>query len=77
MGTARRLIEAFPWDTAPKHLIRDRDNIVGVEYRRAVSKLGLDKDRPEPRSVEPPKMGQIVAIPQVGGLHHRYARIAA
>ncbi|RPJ42254.1 MAG: hypothetical protein EHM19_10680 [Candidatus Latescibacterota bacterium] len=55
MGTARRLIEAFPRDTAPKYLIRDRDKIFGVEFRRAVSKLGLDKDRPEPRSVEPPE----------------------
>lgn len=39
--------------------------------------LGLAKDSPEQRMVEPPEMGKIVAILQVGGLHHRYTRIAA
>jgi hypothetical protein len=33
--------------------------------------------RPEPRGVEPPEQGRVVAIPQVGGLHHRYQRRAA
>ena len=27
---------------------------------------------PEPRSIEPPDQGNVVAIPQVGGLHHEY-----
>jgi len=39
--------------------------------------LALDKDAPEPRRVEPPDRGQIVATPMVGGLHHRYSRRAA
>jgi len=26
--------------------------------------------------VEPPPRGRIIAIPQVGGLHHRYQRVA-
>jgi transposase InsO family protein len=134
--TARQLIEAFPWDTAPKFLLRDRDSIYGhkvvgtihnlcaeqvlaaarspwqnpyVErvigsirrerldhviilnenhlrkilkeyfryYTDARTHLGLAKDCPEPRMVEPPEMGRIVAIPPVGGLHHRYTRKAA
>ena len=32
---------------------------------------------PEARAVEPPEQGCVVAIPQVGGLHHRYQRRAA
>jgi hypothetical protein len=35
------------------------------------------KDAPEPREVCPPAMGKIVARPEVGGLHHRYERLAA
>jgi len=37
----------------------------------------LEKDAPEPRAVEPPEQGRVVALPQVGGLHHRYVRCAA
>jgi hypothetical protein len=32
---------------------------------------------PEPRAVQPPSMGHIVEISEVGGLHHRYERRAA
>jgi transposase InsO family protein len=39
--------------------------------------LSLDRNSPTPRRVEPPSEGQVVAIPQVGGLHHRYTRRAA
>jgi transposase InsO family protein len=39
--------------------------------------LALAKDTPEPRPVQPPDLGRIVSIPQVGGLHHRYERRAA
>lgn len=39
--------------------------------------LGLEKDGPEPRSVEPPDSRKIQAEPMVGGLHHRYYRQAA
>ena len=39
--------------------------------------LGLDKDAPQPRPVQGSDGGKIVALPQVGGLHHRYERLAA
>ncbi len=46
-------------------------------YHRSRTHLSLDKDCPEPRAVETPKMGKVIALPQVGGLHHRYTRRAA
>jgi len=37
----------------------------------------LGKDSPDPRPVQPPAIGPVVAARQVGGLHHRYERRAA
>jgi hypothetical protein len=39
--------------------------------------LSLSKDAPIPRAVAMPSDGRLVAIPQVGELHHRYERQAA
>jgi hypothetical protein len=39
--------------------------------------LSLDKDAPIPRAVQPPELGKVVELPEVGGLHHRYERRAA
>jgi putative transposase len=134
--TAEQLREAFPWDTAPRHLLRDRDGIFGHDFidqvralrisevlstpgapwqrayiervvgtirrecldhvivvgegslrrhlksvladsHQSRTHLGLEKDAPEPRPVQRPEAGRIVACPQVGGLHHRYERRAA
>jgi len=134
--TAQQLVEAFPFDTAPRYLLRDRDSIYSDRFRRRVKSLGieevltaprspwqnpfcervigsirrdcldhvivfnerhlrrilheyfdyyhtcrnhisLNKDPPETRTVEPPEMGNVIAFPRVGGLHHRYGRIAA
>ena len=46
-------------------------------YHRSRTHLGLQKDTPESRPVQGPGAGRIVAIPEVGGLHHRYERRAA
>jgi putative transposase len=46
-------------------------------YHDSRCHLGLNKDSPEPREVQPPDKGRIVAISEVGGLHHRYERRAA
>ena len=134
--TAQQLFEAFPFDFAPRYLLRDRDAIYGDMVQRRINSLGieevvtaprspwqnpfcervigsirrdcldhvivlnerhlrrilreyisyyhtcrthlsLNKDPPDTRPVEPPEMGNIVAFPHVGGLHHRYGRIAA
>jgi Integrase core domain len=39
--------------------------------------LSLCKDCPEPRPIQTPSTGTVIAFPQVGGLHHRYERRAA
>jgi putative transposase len=46
-------------------------------YHRSRTHLSLGKDAPEPRVVQPPELGSVVAVPQVGGLYHRYERRTA
>jgi hypothetical protein len=46
-------------------------------YLQSRTHLSLAKDAPVSRRVQPPEMGQVVELPQVGGLHHRYERRAA
>jgi putative transposase len=46
-------------------------------YEKTRTHLALDKDAPVPRPVMRPGAGDIVVIPAVGGLHHRYERRAA
>ena len=134
--TAQQVIDAFPDDTAPAWLLRDRDAIYGDAFQRRVAgmgirevlsspsspwqnpyaarligsirrecldhvivindahlrrllaaycryyhrsrtHLGLSKDTPDVRPIQPAAAGPIVALPEVGGLHHRYERRAA
>jgi len=134
--TAQQMREAFPWDTAPRYLLRDRDRIFGQDFVDQVKAMGikqvlsaprspwqnayvervigtirrecldhmivineralnqhlrefidyyhasrthlsLDKDAPVPRAVQSEEFGRVIALPQVGGLHHRYERRAA
>ena len=133
---AQQIREAFPWETAPRYMIRDRDRVYGIAFRSRIKAMGIEevvtaprspwqspyvervigsirrecldhvivlnerhlrtillsyidyyqrsrthlalgKDTPERRSVQPAGAGKIVAFPQVGGLHHRYQRLAA
>jgi putative transposase len=46
-------------------------------YSCSRTHLSLDKDCPDTRPVRPPSSGKVTGIPQVGGLHHRYERLAA
>jgi putative transposase len=46
-------------------------------YHRSRTHLSLDKDCPDARPIQPPNCGEVIAIPQVGGLHQRYERLAA
>jgi transposase InsO family protein len=45
-------------------------------YHQSRPHRALDQNAPEPREVEPPGRGRVIALPQVGGLHHRYRRAA-
>jgi transposase InsO family protein len=136
LWTGQQLANAFPYDSAPKVLIRDRDKIYGAAFVRRVRAMGieqiliaprspwqnpycervigtlrrecldhviilgeqhlrrilrryleyyhssrthlaLDKDAPELRKRESIDDGKVIALPMVGGLHHRYTRRAA
>ena len=46
-------------------------------YHESRTHLSLEKDTPRRRPVQPPESGRVIALPQVGGLHHRYERRAA
>jgi transposase InsO family protein len=48
--TGRQLVEAFPWDTVPRYLIRDRDGIYGQDFTRCVNALGIKQVLIAPRS---------------------------
>lgn len=133
--TAQQVIEAFPDETAPRWLVRDRDAIYSDVFRRRVAGMGitevvsapsspwqnpyaerligslrrecldhviilsqthlrrllaryvsyyhgtrthlsLEKDAPTPRRVQASTEGRVVAVAEVGGLHHRYERRA-
>ncbi len=45
-------------------------------YHGSRTHLSLNRNAPDPREVEPVEKGRVIAIPQVGGLHHRYTRAA-
>ena len=133
--TTRQIIEAFPEETAPEYLLRDRDAIYGEAFTRCVATMGiqqvitaprapwqnpfverligsirrecldhfiilseahlrrllrvylayyntvrphqaLENNCPRPRDVQPSGLGRVMALPQVGGLHHHYQRAA-
>ena len=38
---SRQVTQAFPWDTVPRHLLRDRDASYGSAFRRGVEAMGI------------------------------------
>lgn len=59
--TAQQLREAFPWDSAPRFLHRDRDGIYGNAVTVTIKAMGMEEVLSAPRSP----------------WHHRYFRRAA
>jgi transposase InsO family protein len=41
--TAQQVVEAFPWDTAPRVLLRDRDGVYGADFRSRVESMGIEE----------------------------------
>ena len=41
--TANQVVQAFPWESAPRYLLRARDGIYGNCFRRRVGNLGLEE----------------------------------
>ena len=48
--TGQQMIEAFPEDTAPRYLLRDRDGIYGDEFRERVEGMGVKEMLTAPQS---------------------------
>jgi transposase InsO family protein len=48
--TAQQVVEAFPWDEAPRYLLRDRDRIYGMAFRQRVRHMGIKEVLTAPQS---------------------------
>jgi transposase InsO family protein len=48
--TGQQVVEAFPFDDAPKYLQRDRDGIYGEVFQRRVESLGIEEVVSAPRA---------------------------
>jgi hypothetical protein len=46
---ARQMTEAFPWDTAPRYLLRDRDASYGLAFRGRLPAMGIAEIVTAPR----------------------------
>jgi len=44
------MVEAFPFDGAPKFVLRDRDRIYGEEFRKRLEVMGIKEVLSAPRS---------------------------
>jgi transposase InsO family protein len=48
--TAQQIVEAFPWETAPRYLLRDRDSIYGTAFESRVKNLEMEEVKIAPHS---------------------------
>ena len=48
--TAQQMAEAFPWDTAPRYLLHDRDSIYAGRFHDQVGEMGIREVLTAPRS---------------------------
>jgi putative transposase len=50
LWTAQQIVEAFPWDSAPRYLLRDRDAIYGGAFQKRIHAMGIEQVLSAPRS---------------------------
>jgi putative transposase len=48
--TAQQVVDAFPWDEAPRFLLRDRDRIYSASFRQRLRHMGIEDVVIAPRS---------------------------
>jgi putative transposase len=41
--TANQIVQTFPWESAPRYLLRDRDGIYGDRFRHRIKHLGIQE----------------------------------
>jgi transposase InsO family protein len=73
IGTLRRELLDHVVVLNERHLLRLLRGYVSY-YNADRTHLGLGGDAPARRAIEPPELGEVAALPRVGGLHHRYVR---
>jgi hypothetical protein len=49
----------------------------GLRLEQAKRLKELEKDAPDPRVAHQRELGEVTALPEIGGPHHRYERRAA
>ena len=73
IGTLRRELLDHVIVLGERHLLRLLRQYVAY-YNEDRPHMSLGRDAPLSRAVQPPSRGRVVALPRVGGLHHRYSR---
>jgi transposase InsO family protein len=79
---AERVIGSFRQECANHLIVLSESHLRRVlrgyvaYYKASRPHSSLNGNSPLGRQVEPPSRGPVIALPQVGGLHHRYARAA-
>ena len=48
--TAQQIVDAFPWESAPRFMLRDRDGAYGPYFSQRAAGIGVDEVRTAPRS---------------------------
>jgi transposase InsO family protein len=75
VGTFRRELLDHVIVLGERHLLRLIRQHVAY-YNEDRPHMSLDRDAPVARALQPTSGGRVVALPRVGGLHHRYSRAA-